>query len=122
MKYLKHSILPLILLPAVLFSFKSRRSSPEAIQPDLKTMILVQGGTFMMGLDSVSLQRDMKRFNERADFFSQEYPAFRVTVQSFYMDKYDVTNSDYKKFIDANPQWSKAHIPDSLQDGNYLKD
>ena len=61
-------------------------------------------------------------FHSPASFFAQEYPAFRVTVVPFYIDKYEVTNADFKRFIDANPQWSKAKIPDSLQDGNYLKD
>jgi formylglycine-generating enzyme len=37
------------------------------------------------------------------------------------LDKYEVTNADYKKFIHANPLWSKSNIADSLHDGNYLK-
>ncbi len=84
-------------------------------------MVLIPTGTFLMGLDSASLDRDMQRFNLPADSFLHEYPAIRVTVPAFYMDKYDVTNSDYKKFIEANPYWQKGHLPDSLQDGNYLK-
>jgi len=75
-----------------------------------------------MGLDSAHLQNYIQRFHSPASFFAQEYPAFRVTVVPFYIDKYEVTNADFKKFIDANPQWSKSKIPDSLQDGNYLKD
>jgi sulfatase modifying factor 1 len=75
-----------------------------------------------MGIDSDKLKTDMTRFNEPALFFSQEFPSIRVTVQTFYMDKYEVTNAEFKEFIDANPRWSKTNIPDSLQDGNYLKD
>ena len=84
-------------------------------------MVFVPTGTFMMGLDSAGLQRDMRRFNQPAAFFSQEFPVIRVTVRQFYMDKYDVTNAEFKKFIAANPQWAKGRVPDSLQDGNYLK-
>jgi sulfatase modifying factor 1 len=85
-------------------------------------MVLLKQTTFLMGLDSVQLQEDMQRFNKPAAFFSHEYPAFRVTVQPFYIDKFEVTNADFKKFIDDEPQWSKSNMPDSLQDGNYLKD
>ena len=36
------------------------------------------------------------------------------------MDKYEGPNAQYKKFVDANPQWQKANIPSSLHDGDYL--
>ena len=89
---------------------------------DFKDMVVVNGSTFFRGLDSARLQNDIDRFNVSSAFFSQEYPAIRMTVPSFYMDKYEVTNADFKKFIEANPKWSKSNIPDSLHDGNYLKD
>jgi sulfatase modifying factor 1 len=85
-------------------------------------MVLLKETTFLMGLDSMQLQKDMQRFHMPPSYFSQEYPGIRVTVIPFYIDKFEVSNADFKKFIDNNPQWSKANIPDSLQDGNYLKD
>jgi sulfatase modifying factor 1 len=98
-------------------SFLSFRSTNDATK-----MVFIKGGIFMMGLDSAGLKLEMQRFNLPADSFSHETPAIRVTVRSFYIDKYDVTNGEFKKFIQANPRWAKGHIPDSLQDGNYLKD
>lgn len=41
-------------------------------------------------------------------------------VDTFYMDKYEVTNAQYKKFIDNNPQWQKNRIPDKYHNGSYL--
>jgi formylglycine-generating enzyme required for sulfatase activity len=38
------------------------------------------------------------------------------------MDKYEVTNAQYRKFIDANPQWGKDQIERKYHDGDYLKD
>lgn len=64
-------------------------------------MVLVKGGVFKM--ERNGSQRE-------------------VTVQSFYMDRHEVTNVEFKKFTDANPDWAKRYIADSLHNGNYLKD
>jgi len=48
-------------------------------------------------------------------------PGHYVQLSAFYVDKYEVTNGDYKRFVDANPKWSPAGIAPSLHDGNYLK-
>jgi sulfatase modifying factor 1 len=51
-------------------------------------MVLIPGGTFNMGGD-----------NEQAD--RDEFPKHRVTVTSFYMDATEVTNKQFKQFVDA---------------------
>ncbi|MBB5438488.1 formylglycine-generating enzyme required for sulfatase activity [Pedobacter sp. AK017] len=87
-----------------------------------KGMVLVKGGTFYMGLDSSQLKDLVAKLNVPASSFSQEFPANKTMVRSFYMDKHEVTNADFKKFIDANPDWAKRYISDSLHNGNYLKE
>src|SRR5690606_17151572 len=37
--------------------------------------------------------------NEQAD--KDEYPKHKVTVDGFYMDEHEVTNAQFKKFVDA---------------------
>lgn len=54
----------------------------------LAGMVLIPGGTFNMGGD-----------NEQA--YADEYPKHTVTVNPFYMDVTEVTNAQFKKFIDA---------------------
>ena len=44
-----------------------------------------------------------------------------VYVEEFYIDLYLVTNAQYKKFVDANPEWQKAKAPNEFCTGNYLK-
>ena len=68
-------------------------------------MVLIPAGEFQMG--SV----------ENTD----EQPVHNVYIDAFYMDKYEVTNGAYKKFLDANPQWRKDRIPSVYHDGDYLK-
>jgi len=119
MKYFKP--LFFVAFAMIILSF-SNANHQTNVNTSLENMVLVQTGTFRLGIDSVQLKKDMARFNEPASFFSQEYPSIRVTVQPYYIDKYEVTNAEYKEFVKANPQWSKTNIADSLQDGKYLKD
>jgi formylglycine-generating enzyme len=51
-------------------------------------MVLIHGGSFEMGGD-----------NDQAS--SDEYPKHKVSVSSFYIDVTEVTNAQFKKFVDA---------------------
>jgi len=51
-------------------------------------MLLIPGGVFDMGAD-----------NEQAS--PDEYPKHEVQVSAFYMDETEVTNAQFKKFVDA---------------------
>jgi formylglycine-generating enzyme required for sulfatase activity len=53
-----------------------------------KGMVLIPGGTFMMGGDNKQASED-------------EYPKHPVTVNAFFMDATEVTNAEFQKFIDA---------------------
>ena len=55
-----------------------------------------------------------------------EKPVHTVYIDAFYIDKYPVTNAQYKKFVDANPQWGKPQwfknrISRRYHDGDYLR-
>ena len=69
-------------------------------------MALIPAGEFEMGSDT-------GKNNER--------PVHTVTLDAFYMDMYEVTNAQYKVFIDANPEWQKENIPPAFHDGVYLR-
>ena len=71
-------------------------------------MVLIPAGTFQMGSDDSDAQGD-------------EEPVHTVYVDAFYMDIYEVTNAQYKRFVDANPQWSKSRISRSYHTGDYLQ-
>lgn len=47
--------------------------------------------------------------------------AGKKTVRSFYLDVYAVTNSDFLRFVKANPQWSRSRISRLYADKEYLK-
>ena len=91
---------------------KSTKKSPAGMEytkttptdPSSHTnMVLIPAGEFQMQSHGL------------AGTFSGE-----IYVEAFYIDTYEVTNAQYKKFIDANPQWQKDQILDKYHYGNYL--
>ena len=71
-------------------------------------MALIPAGEFQMG------SNDSRAFHD-------EKPVHTVYLDAFYMDVHEVTNAQYKKFVDANPQWGKDRIPGRYHDGDYLE-
>ena len=48
-------------------------------------------------------------------------PPQTVYVSNYFLDQYEVTNKDYKAFVDANPQWAPGRIDPKYHDGKYLE-
>ena len=66
-------------------------------QPAPANMVRVEGGTFQMGSPS----SEPGRFND-------EGPQHQVTVSSFYMGKYEVTQKEYQEVMGTNPSSFKG--------------
>lgn len=73
--------------------------------PPYTNMVLIPAGEFQM----------QSHLDGLAGTFSGE-----IYVEAFYIDIYEVTNAQYKKFIDDNLQWQKDQILDEYHDGFYL--
>ncbi len=43
-----------------------------------------------------------------------------VTVESFYLDTYPVTNAEFLEFVRARPEWRRSAVRRVLADDNYL--
>lgn len=74
--------------------------------PEVSGMIYIPPGDFLMG----STVEDLKK---QADI--DEFPQHSVFVDGFYIDKYEVTNIQYKLFVDS----MKVEPPYYWIDGNY---
>jgi formylglycine-generating enzyme required for sulfatase activity len=68
---------------------------------DGSEMVLIPAGSFKMGDGS---------------------EAHDVQVDAFYLGKCEVTNKQFKKFVDANADWRKDRIKKEFHDGDYLED
>ncbi|MDE0427254.1 MAG: formylglycine-generating enzyme family protein [Candidatus Poribacteria bacterium] len=71
-------------------------------------MVRIPAGTFRMGSND-------------PEAFIDEQPVRSVYVNAFSMDRYEVTNAEYKRFLDANLQWQKGRVQARYHDGDYLK-
>ena len=54
-------------------------------------------------------------------FANDMQPVRTVYVDAFYMDTAEVTNADFKAFVDANPAWQKDRIEAKFANENYLR-
>ncbi len=74
------------------------------VPPD---MVLIPAGEFQMGSNYTKID-------------GTEKLVYTVYVDAFYIDKYPVTNAQYKAFLSENPQWQKDNIHEDYHNGNYL--
>ncbi len=79
--------------------------STKEIEKAEEEMVLIPAGEFQMG-------------SQQANNAS---PIHTVYLDEFYIDAYEVTNAQFKAFIDANPEWSKTRIPRKYHNGRYLR-
>lgn len=70
-------------------------------------MVLVEGGTFQMGNDHE---------------YVMEKPVHRVSIKSFYMDKYEVTVKEYRHFCAETKRAMPKAPPRGWQDNNPISD
>lgn len=64
-------------------------------------MILIPAGEFVMGSEEVDTEARALQFGSKKPWFVNERPKRKVYLGAYYIDKYEVTNAEYKKFIDA---------------------
>ncbi|HEV7398230.1 MAG TPA: formylglycine-generating enzyme family protein [Pyrinomonadaceae bacterium] len=72
---------------------------------DTTELVLIPSGRFPMGSEEGN---------------SNELPVREIEVSSFYLDRHVVTNSQFRRFIIANPNWEKDEISQDVVDGDYL--
>lgn len=70
-------------------------ATDKQVSAEPNPMVLIPAGEFIMGSD-----------NRLPD----EGPQHKVTLKAYWMDVYEVTNQQYKKFIDTTDRRSPAHF------------
>lgn len=76
----------------------SKASKEVIIQRLIKNMVYVEGGTFTMGATS----------EQGGDVLDREKPAHQVTLSSFYIGKYEVTQEEWEAVMGSNPSSFKG--------------
>ena len=73
------------------------RTEPAGQSPDLEAMVEVPAGPFLMGCDATNPYEEPCSYNN----FHQDEPVHTVYIDAFKLDKYEVTNQEYKRCLDA---------------------
>ena len=97
------------------------QSKPAVKNDETKPMVLITGGTMRMGIDTEEIPKFAKIFDVPERLLQDEVPKHSVTVGDFYLDKYPVTNAQFKRFVDSHPEWQPGHVAPDLDNGNYLR-
>ncbi len=104
--------LSLLLLFGGIFYFLLQR---EAVPPK---MVLIPTGPFIMGSNDVPDDTESQgELGNKKPFYLDEHPERRLSLDDFYIDRFEVTNEDYQRFIHARkrrppPYWKgDSHPP-----------
>ena len=105
MRLLTCLIIPLAFVATLLSCTASERTPP----PD---MVLVPEGEFIMGSDKVDTEGLQQRYGLMKPLYVDEHPQQRVRLKSFFIDRYEVCNEQYKEFTGATKyqepfEWSQ---------------
>jgi len=81
-------------------------------------MILIKSGSFIRGTKELDKLSDEEKENYMGEI--NETPQYTVALKAFYIDKYEVTNLMYKKFVDETKyqppkHWVEGVIPLGLE-------
>lgn len=66
---------------------------------DKAEMILIPAGEFLMGSTKKEVRDAEEKWGLEEGLLESETPQHAVYVDAFYIDKYEVTNAQYKKFV-----------------------
>jgi len=98
---MKQSMLMFLVLFLILTLFSSVAESPsEVTTPATENMVYISAGEFLMG-------------SPEGEGYDDEHPRHKIYLDAYYIDKYEVTNEQYAKFLNAYGQ-------DSDDDGNKM--
>jgi len=82
-----------------------------------KDMVRLPGGTFRMGSDMDSLLRQFPSAGTGLkSMLMTETPQHEVTIPAYWIDRREVTNAQFQRFVIARPKWNKQYVG-----GEYLR-
>ena len=63
-------------------------------------MVLVPAGEFIMGSDKVDSGKLSQDFGNTKPWYLDEHPLHKVMLKNYLIDQYEVTNADYRTFVE----------------------
>ena len=92
----------------------------------LSDMVRIPAGSFLMGSSDEEIKKVVRdlgggELGPDVQWFAAEKPQHEVYLKEFYIDKYEVTNAQYKEFVQATGRptprhWEGGSYPDGKAD------
>jgi len=76
-----------------------QQSSAANAQSTSQKMVLIPSGEFIMGSNKVDTAKKSKGFGNAKPWYLDEHPQQKVNLSAYYIDKYEVTNKQYREFV-----------------------
>jgi formylglycine-generating enzyme required for sulfatase activity len=89
---------------------------------DRNAMASISGGTATIGVDKDRVDWIVKRIGAKPSDFANAVPACQVELKDYKIDKYEVSNEQYRKFVQASKRkppkhWRRGKVPIEIE--NY---
>jgi formylglycine-generating enzyme required for sulfatase activity len=78
-------------------------------------MVRVPAGDFLMGTDEVDTEGEAMEFGLPHPWYEDEHPLQKIYLDTYFIDKYEVTYSQYSQFVRATGH----HPPEDWLNGTY---
>ena len=111
--------IPLLLLMAGLLSLLTACERLDSGPAAAVDEVLIPAGSFIMGSDRADDQGLQQRYGFGQPLFVNERPPHRVHVPAFYIDRFEVSNIEYKRFVVAT---GRAEPQQWIQSGYNVRD
>ena len=101
------------------FDRKSKNSNLATVKNspiDGKKMVLVPAGECVMGTDKIDDEKTHLKIGAVKPLYLDQHPTRKIFLDSYYIDKYEVTNEEYKRFIDTT---GYDELPGHWDNGTY---
>ncbi|MHB8482807.1 MAG: formylglycine-generating enzyme family protein [Nitrospiria bacterium] len=77
-------------------------------------MVAVPAGEFIMGSNRIDKEGISAEFGMRRPMFADEHPEHKVNLPLYFIDQIEVTNAQYKLFVDATRSMSPRGWPNGM--------
>ncbi|MGQ9607940.1 MAG: SUMF1/EgtB/PvdO family nonheme iron enzyme [bacterium] len=97
-------------------SLRSRKQDEDFVMSkvSLDDMVKIPSGEFIMGSSDEEIMKVVRELGggelgPDVGWFAAERPQHKVYLDEYYIDKYEITNAQYKKFIDSTGRAAPRH-------------
>ena len=92
------------------------QTAPSPSPKEVGEMVLIPAGEFIMGSDKIDTKNQGQEYGSSKPWYVDEHPQHKVNLPAYYIDKYEVTNAQYREFVVKTDYW----LPPSWKDNGYL--